>query len=139
MKTEIAIKWCTLFLNCLCHHNRESGCLKSFENIPSKIMQTFFQLGILHHNLNIPFLPRRFYFNQYYVSLNKNELIVHTLRQPGTQRLINYLASVTPFCLKAGLLFSLITKTIKGTSICKYWLSDVNNSGKSGQTISMIS
>lgn len=63
-------------------------------------MQTFPQLGILHHNLNIPFLPRRFYFNQYYVFLSKKELIVHTL---------------------------------------KYWLSDVNNSGKSGQTIGIIS
>ena len=38
MKIEIAILKVMLFLNCLCrHHNRESGCLKSFENTPSII------------------------------------------------------------------------------------------------------
>ena len=49
MKIEIIYNKVLLFLNCLCrHHNRESSCLKSFENTPSIIMQIFLQLGILH-------------------------------------------------------------------------------------------
>ena len=78
-----------LFLNCLCrHHNRESGCLKSFENTPSIIneanISSVGELICMDHNWTFFFYQEEnFKLSIYYVSLSKKELIVHTLRQPG--------------------------------------------------------